>query len=336
VIELPVAGDGEQRFLVEDRVVWIFRDIDTGWLDRVESATRTWLPFSHPRVSAIHSIERIPAAVAVTVADDRGPELAQAARELTDPIERERWVVAQFITIADALAAMARHKPGFVHQKLEPHRLFVDATGRAKLRAPVETVAVGPQRNMTGGARIVGSPHFMAPEQARGVPSTPATDVFALASNLAYALTGELPFSGEQFMEVLVAIIMKPAPAIATESEALAQVLARAFEKDPAARIADPAAFASELYACVPDAGDYDAVTSDRMVAWWPHAPQAQGENHLFGGNRCQKTWEDLEATAQPERRFCHQCDQSVVQLRSLASPILLDGKRCIAYRGGG
>jgi hypothetical protein len=176
----------------------------------------------------------------------------------------------------------------------------------------------------------------MSPEQALGQPTTPASDVFSLATNLAHALTGQLPFHDDNFMTVLMHIISGPAPSVPVHTDGLARVLARAFARPIAERYPDPAAFANELYACVPDAGDYDAVTSDRLAAWWPTAPQANGENHAFAGDRCTRAWSSLVPIGKRDDvRHCDHCDQPVVRVHSLAAAIPLVGNRCIAYRGG-
>jgi hypothetical protein len=340
IAPLPPIGS-EVRWLVRDpagdvlRVVWAIEDRESAWLDQVDRATHRWLSFAHPRVSRVHGKARLDNQLVVTVDDDRGPSYADAAVTLADtPVDREGWAVAQLITIADGLAAMANHEPGFIHRKLEPARLFVDAAGHARLRAPIGLVSVGPDRGYTGQGRVLGTLGYISPEQCRGMKLTPASDVFALAANLVRALTGHSPFVEEKSpMETLQAIVFGATPACPTYAPGLDRVVARAFAKEPAKRYPDPAAFAAELYECVPDAGDYDAVISDRIAAWRPTAPEAHTEHHR--GPACVRRWEDLVAGGDENIRHCTSCQQPVVQVRSIAAAVPLLGRHCVAFRPG-
>ena len=73
------------------------------------------------------------------------------------------------------------------------------------MRAPIAMVAQGLRPSYTGRGRAVGSMSSMSPEQCRGLPLTPASDVFALAGNLFAALTGRNPFRRDNDFETLQA-----------------------------------------------------------------------------------------------------------------------------------
>ena len=195
-------------------VAWFLHDEDRAWLERTERATRDWQGPIHPRVTQILSTGWHGEHVVVEIEDDRGPRLATAAQQLTDPVERERWVVAQFIAIGDGLATLRRRDPAYVHRRLEPDRLYVDVQGHARLRAPIPFVS------------------YMSPEQVRGQEVTAASDVFALASNLYFALSGKRPFATESEFDTLTAILDQPPHPLETPAPGLARVLERAFAKD--------------------------------------------------------------------------------------------------------
>ncbi|MEO8699116.1 MAG: hypothetical protein ABI867_03700 [Kofleriaceae bacterium] len=317
------------------RVAWVLHENGSYDDKAIAGTCLDWRGFAHPRASAIRHVGRYGGKLVVLVEDDRGPSLADAAAQLADtPIDRERWVIAQVITIADALATMAKHAPKFVYREIHADRLYVDHTGRGRIRAPVSAV-IRPRGPMTTGAGVAfGDPRWMAPEQALGTPVTPATDVFALAANLAYAVTGVLPYDDPDgsFMTILQKIIMQPPELRPLQAPGLDAVIARALARESAQRYPDPAAFATALYECVPDAGDYDAVVSDRLAAWWPSAPQAQGAMPSDRSARCSKQWEELQPMTRPDMRFCGSCQQTVVHVRSLAAAIPLVG-HCVHYR---
>jgi eukaryotic-like serine/threonine-protein kinase len=94
--------------------------------------------------------------------------------------------------LLDALAAAHRH--GVVHRDIKPDNILFDVSGRPALA----DFGVATARDMTDGltatGMIVGTPTFMAPEQARGEPATAASDVFALAATMLFALTGTGPY----------------------------------------------------------------------------------------------------------------------------------------------
>jgi tRNA A-37 threonylcarbamoyl transferase component Bud32 len=93
--------------------------------------------------------------------------------------------------LLDALAAA--HRRGVVHRDIKPDNILFDASGRPALA----DFGVATARDMTAGltaaGMVVGTPTFMAPEQARGEPASAASDVFALAATMLYALTGTGP-----------------------------------------------------------------------------------------------------------------------------------------------
>ena len=94
--------------------------------------------------------------------------------------------------LLDALAAA--HRRGVVHRDIKPDNILFDASGRPALA----DFGVATARDMTAGltatGMVVGTPTFMAPEQARGEPATAASDVFALAATMLFALTGAGPY----------------------------------------------------------------------------------------------------------------------------------------------
>jgi serine/threonine protein kinase len=334
---LPQIAEDE-RWLVRDgdaeRIAIIVTDFDDAWLGRVLRAAGEWTRFEHVRVTRVRSASRVDDSKVLCVVDDeRGPTYADAAATLADaPADRERWAVAQMIAIADAIAAMAAHERGFIHRQLEPELIWVDQTGRARLRAPVGLNAIGPaQRTYVGAGRVIGTPMYMSPEQASGLPLTPASDVFALAGNLVTALAGEPPFPADDSpMQVLVSVLQAPARIPACTTPGLALVLERAFAKKPEQRYPDPAAFAHELYEVVPDAGDYDAVISDRLAAWWPTAPRDRPSPPV--GARCRMSWEAMTPTMHADVRRCGNCREEVVRVRSVGAALQLFGRRCVSF----
>ena len=131
-------------------------------------------------------------------------------------------------------ALEAAHLVGVVHRDVKPANVLVLDGDRAKLTDfGVATIRDESRVTMTG--LIVGSPSYMAPEQATGADITPATDLWALGAMLYFAVEGEPPFHGGSALATASAVVhgqprpqQRPGP--------LSPLLARLLTKDPAAR----------------------------------------------------------------------------------------------------
>jgi hypothetical protein len=99
-------------------------------------------------------------------------------------------------TIADRLldALAAAHRQGVVHRDIKPANVLFDADGQAHLVDFGVASARDHTVGLTASEMVVGTPGFMAPEQARGEAATAAADVFSLGATLAFAATGSGPF----------------------------------------------------------------------------------------------------------------------------------------------
>ena len=95
-------------------------------------------------------------------------------------------------TLLDALAAA--HRQGIVHRDIKPSNVLFDDAGRAYLADFGMATIRDATSGLTATGAVVGTPDYMAPEQARGEQSTPASDVFSLGGTLLFAATGEPPY----------------------------------------------------------------------------------------------------------------------------------------------
>jgi serine/threonine protein kinase len=156
--------------------------------------------------------------------------------------------------VLDALAAA--HAKGIVHRDLKPDNVFVSPQGRAKVLdfgiaklQPELTGTPGPTR--TGA--VLGTPHYMAPEQALGRPVDARADVYAVGVMLFEAVTGQRPFTGDSLYELLHnQVSLPPPPPRQLRPElplAYEGVILAALVKDPAARLPSALAFADALAA---------------------------------------------------------------------------------------
>ena len=133
--------------------------------------------------------------------------------------------------VAEALQAI--HAAGIVHRDLKPSNVILAADGPRVIDFGIAWAASAPALTRSGIS--VGSPPFMAPEQARGDPTTPSVDVFALGSLAAFAIAGRPPFGVDGAVQVLYRVLHK-SPDLDGCPPDLRSLIERCLVKDPAQR----------------------------------------------------------------------------------------------------
>ncbi len=154
---------------------------------------------------------------------------------------RERVAVLETV----ARAAGYAHEHGVVHRDVKPENVLVDPDGRVVL-TDFGLARIDDDRDMTKTGSVMGTPHYMAPEQVRGEKQTiaPATDVWALGVLLYEFVTGHKPFDGSTIPAMYDGIVRQEPATLAGPLGAIAR---KALEKEPLRRYRDGTAFADEL-----------------------------------------------------------------------------------------
>ncbi|MEY4512994.1 MAG: hypothetical protein RLZZ450_5116, partial [Pseudomonadota bacterium] len=223
------------------------------------------------RIKSDHVVDVIDVAVAP---DGR----ACIVTELLDGVDLERHLTLRGdkLPIAEAVYLMrqclrglsAAHALGVVHRDLKPSNLFLarDAGERVTLKVLDFGVAKnGGDSELTAAGMVMGTPAYMAPEQARGARFADArSDLYAVGAVLYRLLTGRAPYEETDVNATLIRL-MQEAPERPTTHDrsippALEAMIEQAMARDPAARFQNAAAFDAAL--AVFDTGEHDSFGS--------------------------------------------------------------------------
>jgi Tol biopolymer transport system component len=245
---------------------------------------RTLAALNHPNIAAIYGVED----QALVMELVEGPTLADRLKHGPIPVEEALAIARQ---IAGALAAA--HDKGIVHRDLKPANIKITPDGTVKLldfglakaaaaAAIIQDDAATVAFSMSGGGMIVGTPGYMAPEQARGLPVDKRVDVWAFGVVLYEMLTGTTLFKGDTTTDILAAVVREQ-PDLTRVPPAVRPVLRRCLERDPKQRLRDIGDAMLLLDAASESAVSAPPAPANRVRAWLPWAVAAAMSVALVG-----------------------------------------------------
>jgi serine/threonine-protein kinase len=202
---------------------------------------------SHPGIVTIYDMQAQDDIAYIAMEYVNGPTLDQLISGQPLPPDRLFAILGQ-----TAVALDYAHLKGIVHRDIKPANIMITEDGSAKITDfGIAKISTNEQFTMTGA--IVGTPHYMAPEQVQGLAVDGRADQFSLAVITFEMLTGEKPFTGEQLTTVVYKIVAEePAPAHrlnSTLNQQITNVLRRALAKKPDARYPNCQKFVDALEA---------------------------------------------------------------------------------------
>jgi len=182
---------------------------------------------------------------------------------LCDRIYHERQVALRTAVrfVSDIAAGLHHaHLLGIIHRDLKPENVMLCRDAGGADRAVVMDFGLAKQRRMGREARkltatgiVLGTPEFMSPEQIRGKPLDPRTDIYSLGLVTCEMLTGQLPFVGETQQEIMIARLTGDPAALGQLRPdlrfpaAVEAAIARSLDREPRARFATAPEFAVAL-----------------------------------------------------------------------------------------
>jgi serine/threonine protein kinase len=213
-----------------------------GAVERLLREARSLASLEHPHiVEAVH-FGRVPGRVFIVMELLRGEDLQRRLKRRAGAGLPDDEVRAILFPVLDALALAHRH--GVIHRDLKPANLFLVGEGAATVPKLVDfglSKLRGDdleQITLTRAGQVLGTPLYMAPEQARSTADVDRrVDIYAMGCVVFEMLTGRVPYPARTLQECLVRHAMDDVPRLEADRpdlpEALGRVLHRCLAKDP-------------------------------------------------------------------------------------------------------
>jgi serine/threonine protein kinase len=208
---------------------------DEGFVKRFETEAKTLAKLDHPNILPIYDFEVLDGNAFLTMPLIRGGTL----RDILNRGPMEALAAWRYLReIGDGL--QHAHDAGIVHRDLKPTNVLIHADGRAMLADFGLARGAGQPTHLTTIGLAIGTPGYMAPEQVMGHDVDKRADIYAMGVLTFEMLTGKLPYSGTNRMEVAYATVNSPIPSAvklnANLPDELDQLLTKVLAKDPAQR----------------------------------------------------------------------------------------------------
>jgi serine/threonine-protein kinase len=230
-----------------------------------------------------------------------------AGTSLEDVLDEKKPLTMDYIqrVLWEAACALGHaHQRGVVHRDVKPANIMFDHDGRVMLTDFGISKALQAASGFTGTGMIIGTPHYMAPEQAKGSTVDGRADQYSLGVVGYRMITGELPYTGDSVHTILYKHIFEEVPRVSLKRsetpEFLTSAISRALSKEPAQRYATMEEFATGVWpeqpVAAPKAGHKTqrrpppprAVSADAPteVTSAPTTPIPRGNMKFSGGKK--------------------------------------------------
>jgi serine/threonine-protein kinase len=244
---------------------------------RLEREATAAAMLNHPHIVTVYSLEEDQSRLFITMELVEGSTLADAIPPQGFALNR---LLSISIQLADALNAA--HTRGIIHRDLKPANVVITRNGMVKvLDFGLSKIAVGETgvdlttEMLTGDEQLLGTAPYMSPEQIGGRPSDTRSDIFALGVILFEMATGRRPFDGRAPMATLTSILKDPAPFAgelnATVPDEISRIIDRCLIKDPAQRTQSAADLRNQIEDLerMLDSGAWVPVPARSSAGWW-------------------------------------------------------------------
>ena len=163
------------------------------------------------------------------------------------------------------LAMRLAHAKGIVHRDLKPQNILLTPDGTAKVTDFGIAVAFA-ETSLTQTNSMLGSVHYLSPEQARGSKATIQSDIYAMGIIFFEMLTGHIPYDGDSAVTIALQHFQKPLPSVIAENPSVPQSLENVVIKATAKKLTDRYQTVSEVYVDLLSSLSYNRRNEPKLV----------------------------------------------------------------------
>ncbi|MGT2667711.1 Stk1 family PASTA domain-containing Ser/Thr kinase [Streptococcus rifensis] len=232
--------DGEE---VAVKVLRTNYQTDQVAIQRFQREARAMADLDHPNIVRISDI-----------GEEDGQQYL--AMEYVDALDLKKYILDKApFTNEEAVRVMAQillamrlaHQQGIVHRDIKPQNVLLTKDGTAKVTDFGIAVAFA-ETSLTQTNSMLGSVHYLSPEQARGSKATVQSDIYAMGIVLYEMLTGHIPYDGDSAVTIALQHFQKPLPSIIAENPNVPQALENVVIKATAKKLSDRYQTVEDMY----------------------------------------------------------------------------------------
>ncbi|MCQ8260993.1 Stk1 family PASTA domain-containing Ser/Thr kinase [Streptococcus suis] len=212
-------------------------------IQRFQREARAMAELDHPNIVRISDIGEEDGQQYLAMEYVNGLDLKRYIKE-NAPLSND---VAVRIMGQILLAMRMAHTRGIVHRDLKPQNVILTSNGVAKVTDFGIAVAFA-ETSLTQTNSMLGSVHYLSPEQARGSKATIQSDIYAMGIILFEMLTGRIPYDGDSAVTIALQHFQKPLPSVREENNNVPQALENVVLKATAKKLSDRYKSVAEMY----------------------------------------------------------------------------------------
>ncbi|HEW1380892.1 TPA: Stk1 family PASTA domain-containing Ser/Thr kinase [Streptococcus pneumoniae] len=163
------------------------------------------------------------------------------------------------------LAMRLAHTRGIVHRDLKPQNILLTPDGTAKVTDFGIAVAFA-ETSLTQTNSMLGSVHYLSPEQARGSKATVQSDIYAMGIIFYEMLTGHIPYDGDSAVTIALQHFQKPLPSVIAENSSVPQALENVIIKATAKKLTNRYRSVSEMYVDLSSSLSYNRRNESKLI----------------------------------------------------------------------
>lgn len=229
-------------------------------IQRFQREARAMAELDHPNIVRISDIGEEDGQQYLAMEYVNGLDLKRYIKE-NAPLSND---VAVRIMGQILLAMRMAHTRGIVHRDLKPQNVLLTSNGVAKVTDFGIAVAFA-ETSLTQTNSMLGSVHYLSPEQARGSKATIQSDIYAMGIILFEMLTGRIPYDGDSTVTIALQHFQKPLPSVREENANVPQALENVVLKATAKKLNERYKSVAEMYADLASALSMDRRNEPRV-----------------------------------------------------------------------